>query len=133
MFSFIFVISRGLFEYMRTCADYLSLVYICIAIWDPDEAELDPIDWFNFVTFCACPKPGSGFSTPYVMVFFVFSDLLWEVIVRLEDISNHTWTLYNSINIKKINNQFSPPFIVKTVLRFLGCKKINTMFFVKAL
>ena len=27
--------------------------------------------------FCACPKPGPGFTTSYVMVFFVFSELRW--------------------------------------------------------
>ena len=25
--------------------------------------------------FCACPKPGPGFPTSYIMVFFVFNEL----------------------------------------------------------
>jgi hypothetical protein len=33
------------------------------------------------------PKPGPGFSTSYVVVFFVFSELRREVIVRFVDIS----------------------------------------------
>jgi hypothetical protein len=32
--------------------------------------------------FCACPKPGPGLPTSYFMVFFVFRELRWEVIVR---------------------------------------------------
>ena len=31
---------------------------------------------------CACPKPGHGFLTPYVVVFLVFNDLRSEVVVR---------------------------------------------------
>jgi hypothetical protein len=34
---------------------------------------------FNPVTFCACPNPGPGFPTPYVMGVFVFNDLMREV------------------------------------------------------
>jgi hypothetical protein len=30
---------------------------------------------FYPVTFCTCPKPGSGFLMSYVVVFFVFTDL----------------------------------------------------------
>ena len=29
--------------------------------------------------FCACPNPGPGFPTPYVMGVFVFNDLMREV------------------------------------------------------
>jgi hypothetical protein len=36
--------------------------------------------------FCACPKPGPGFPTSYVVVFFVFSKLRCPVIVRFVDI-----------------------------------------------
>ena len=35
---------------------------------------------------CACPKPGHGFLTPYVVVFLVFNDLRSEVVVRFVDI-----------------------------------------------
>jgi len=28
--------------------------------------------------FCVCPKPGSGFLTSHVVVFFVFSELRWN-------------------------------------------------------
>ena len=35
---------------------------------------------------CACPKPGPGFTTSSVMVFFVFSELRWEVILHFVDI-----------------------------------------------
>ena len=36
--------------------------------------------------FYACPNPGPGFLTSYVVVFFVFSELRWEVIVHFADI-----------------------------------------------
>ena len=40
-----------------------------------------------YILFCACPKPGSGFSMSYVVVFFlVFSELRWEMVVRFVDI-----------------------------------------------
>jgi hypothetical protein len=37
--------------------------------------------------FCAFPKPGPGFLTPYVVVFFFVQwvQLVWEVIVRFVD------------------------------------------------
>ena len=34
---------------------------------------------------CACPKPGPGFTSS-VMVFLVFSELRWEVILHFVDI-----------------------------------------------
>jgi hypothetical protein len=36
--------------------------------------------------FCDCPKPGSGFLMPYVVVFFMFNGFRWEVVVRFADI-----------------------------------------------
>ena len=42
---------------------------------------------FNPQYFCACPKPGPGFRTSYVVVPpFLFSELRWEVIVDFFDI-----------------------------------------------
>ena len=38
---------------------------------------------------CACPKPRPKSSTSYVVVFFVFSELRWEVIVRFVDVDHH--------------------------------------------
>jgi hypothetical protein len=35
---------------------------------------------------CTCLKPGPGFATLYVMVFFVFTDWRLEVIVRFVDV-----------------------------------------------
>ena len=36
--------------------------------------------------YCVCPKPGSAFPTPYVLVFFVFNGLRSEVNARFLDI-----------------------------------------------
>ena len=80
-------ISLLLFVYI--CISLLLFVYICISCEDPI------IKMGRFVIlipslipphFCACPKQGSGFSTSHVMVFFMFNDLRWEVIVRFIDI-----------------------------------------------
>jgi hypothetical protein len=45
-----------------------------------------------------CPKAGSGFLTSYVMVFFMFNDLRWEVLVYFVDISGN---LHRFISPKK--------------------------------
>ena len=37
-------------------------VYICIAVGDPTGLTLPRL--------CACPKPGFGFPTSYVLVFY---------------------------------------------------------------
>jgi len=34
---------------------------------------------------CAFPKQGSGYPTSYVVIFYLFNDLRWEVIVRFVD------------------------------------------------
>ena len=47
------------------CADLLLFVYICSAVGDK------PV--YPCHSFCACPKPGPGFTTPYVIVFVVFN------------------------------------------------------------
>jgi hypothetical protein len=40
-----------------------------------------PLNGLTLPHFCACPKPGPGFPTFYVMtVFFVFTELRREVI-----------------------------------------------------
>lgn len=58
--------------------DVLSFVYICVVVGDginKNGGFWDTTDWF-----CACPKLGPDFSTPYIMVFFMFNGLrllLW--------------------------------------------------------
>ena len=45
--------------------------------------------WFNSATvghFCFCLKPGPGFPSIYVVIFYIFNDLRWEVIVHFVDI-----------------------------------------------
>jgi hypothetical protein len=36
--------------------------------------------------FRACLKPQSGFPIPYLLAFFVFNDLRWEVVISFVDI-----------------------------------------------
>ena len=51
--------------------------------------------------FCACTKPGLGFPTSYVVVFFMFSELRGEVIVRLVNIGGIVG--YHCLNCLFIN------------------------------
>ena len=65
------------------------LIYICIVIGDPVIKRVRvgiPITRFKPPHFCACPKPGHGFPRSYVVVFFMFNDLMWEVNARFVDI-----------------------------------------------
>jgi len=41
-----------------------------------------PLTSLTLPHFCACHKPGPGFPTSHFMVFFVFNELRWEVIVH---------------------------------------------------
>jgi hypothetical protein len=43
----------------------------------------DPLHLLRLPHFCACPKPGFGFLSVYVMVYFAFNDLIWEVQINL--------------------------------------------------
>jgi len=37
--------------------------------------------------FCGCPKPGPIFPTSYVVIFFMFNGLRWNVVVCFVDIN----------------------------------------------
>ena len=68
-----FAIICGLFEWKRICAENVSFVYI----GNPIEIQLqvlrvdgcDLINRLSAAKCCACPTPGPGFPTSYVMVF----------------------------------------------------------------
>jgi hypothetical protein len=45
------------------------IIIVQIKSWGCPLTDLTP------PPFCACPKPGPGFTTSSVMVFFVFSEL----------------------------------------------------------
>ena len=62
----------------------ISLVYICIAVGDPVTKRI-PLINLTLPHACACPMPGC--ATSYVMVvFFMFIEWMWEVIVHFVDI-----------------------------------------------
>jgi hypothetical protein len=53
-----------------------------------------PLTSLTLPYFCACPEPGQGFPMSYVMGFFVFRELWWEVIICFADIGgivDHHW------------------------------------------
>jgi len=70
MLSFIFVIVRGLREWNRICAGFLSFVYTCIGIGDPIIKQ-DSINRGYPAIFCSCPKPGPRFQTLYLFSMFI--------------------------------------------------------------
>ena len=41
----------------------------------------NPLTGLTLPHYCACPKPGSGYSTPYVMVFLFVQGVLWLFIL----------------------------------------------------
>jgi hypothetical protein len=47
----------------------------------------DPLTGLTAHNLSACPYPRTGFPTSYVMVFFMFNDLRWEVNVWFIDFS----------------------------------------------
>ena len=61
-------------------------IYICIDVRDP-VIKRGRLTGLTPLLFCACPKPGPGFPTPYVVVF-VFGGfrLRREMIVCFVDI-----------------------------------------------
>ena len=46
--------------------DFVSSVYICIAVDQEDEGI--PLTALPSPHFCACPKPGAGFPTSYIYI-----------------------------------------------------------------
>jgi hypothetical protein len=75
-----FVIICGLFEWKRICARcFSSFVYICIAFGDPaiKRGVGIPLIGLGPPHLSACPKPGSGSLTSYVVVLCAISELWW--------------------------------------------------------
>ena len=60
--------------------------FVIITVQIQNWGEGVPLTDLTPPPFCACPKSGPGFTTSYVMVFFVFSELRWEVILHFVDI-----------------------------------------------
>ena len=60
--------------YYRSRSDYLE--------WDGKNHR----SGLTSPPFCACPKPGTGFPSTYVVLFYVFSVLRCEIIVLFVDI-----------------------------------------------
>jgi hypothetical protein len=62
----------------------MACLYICCHWRSCDQKGRVWIPWTSLTQslFCACLKPETGFSMSYALVFFVFSELRWEVIVR---------------------------------------------------
>ena len=81
-----FVIVCGLFERKWISAGFF-LVYLymycrCRSSYQEGRVGIQ-LTGLTPPHFCACSKPGPWFPTSYVVVFFVFSELRWEVIVPI--------------------------------------------------
>ena len=57
----------------------------------------------TLLKFCACPKPGQGFPTSYLVIFLMFNDLWREMVVRLIDIDGMNGHLYLSFHVETTN------------------------------
>ena len=86
----------GPFEWKRICSGFfLSFVYKCIAVDDPDIKRGFGI-LLNGLTpphLCAYPKHGPRFPMSYVVFFFVFSELMCVVTARFVDIGGIAYHL----------------------------------------
>ena len=72
-----FQIVYGLFEWKRISlyAGFLPFVSICIVVGDSITKGGGAVIQLSGLTlshFCACHKPEPGFTTSYVLVFFIF-------------------------------------------------------------
>jgi hypothetical protein len=87
LLSFIFVIVCCLNGSKRISADFLSLVYMYGRLRSCYQEEFVGILLTCLIPphLCVCLKPGPWFPTSYVVVFFVFSELRWDVILRFVD------------------------------------------------
>jgi len=72
-----------------------------------------PLTGLNRSHFCVCPKPGPRFPTSYVVAFFCFHDMRWEVIVCFVDIGGH-----HCINLFFINRIQLPVYICYYISTF---------------
>jgi hypothetical protein len=99
--------------YIQRWEVIVDFVIITVQIKSWGGCEI-PLNDLTPPPFCACPKPGPGFTTAYVMVFFVFSELRWVVIVHFVDIVgivNHH--CLNFIFIKSFPFKFQKHWLIR--------------------
>jgi hypothetical protein len=82
-------------------------IYICIASYQDGRLGI-PLTSLTQPQCCACSKPEPAFPTSYVMVFLVFSELMWEVIVHFVDYHYSNFLFIRHITL--ISSQ--PVFII---------------------
>ena len=85
LLPFIFVIEYGPSDHHKwkwVCAGFSLLIHGSVLLLEIQLSRRegwDPHHLLRLPHFCACPKPGFGFLSVYVMVYFAFNDLIWEV------------------------------------------------------
>ena len=64
-------------EWNQKSTVFIMYNILCIAVGYTviKRGGCNPINRFNPSLLCACPKPGTGFPSTYVMVIFAFYDL----------------------------------------------------------
>ena len=89
-------LSFRFFQTFLVSVSYLGCFYVhskvrgycwyCYHYCSNQELRGVPLTDLTSLHVCACPKPGPGFTTSYVMVFLVFSVIRLDVIVHFVDI-----------------------------------------------
>jgi len=67
-------------------AAYLCRVFLMFIYFGLRKRVGIPLTSLTTPHCCACPKPRHVFPTSYAMVFFMFNDLMWELVVHVVDI-----------------------------------------------
>jgi len=89
-------------ESLQVCFDRLFIYYSWRSSYQEWRDGI-PLTGLTPPHCCVCLKPISGFPTSHVMVFFVFSKLRWEGIVRFVDIGGINYhSLDNCLLISSI-------------------------------
>jgi hypothetical protein len=80
----------------------------------PLEIQLSRGEGGNSITqltqphFCVCPKPGHGFSKPYVVVFYILNALWWDNIILICWYWWNCWPLLIRLSLHiNVNNAYN--------------------------
>ena len=73
-------------EYVESFLIISLYTYFCLRSHYQKGYAMIPLSGLIPSQVCVCPKPGPEFPTSYVLVFVMFDQLKWEIIVGFVDI-----------------------------------------------